>query len=355
MRHPARCAAILVVALLTPFVSASEPAPSLVKKSLRSEDPIVQAVKDTINGVVAIRVPRKDESDMVGSGVIISEDGLIVTNRHVIDGKANVKVRLNDRSDLDGKVIYYDPDVDLALIKIDPTQTRAYQKDPKAKLHTLKLGADDLILAEKAIAIGSPYGYDGTVSVGIISALNREIAMPNKVVIKGLIQTTAAINPGNSGGPLINILGEVIGINVAVRNGAQNIAFAINANTVDGFLKDYYKLRSNVAHGVTFEKIVIAETGDRQVVVVKNAAHSDLKQGDQIVTVAEQKVANEFEIERALAQSKPGEKVQVRVLRDHREVNVLVTLGASRGAGQVATVPQGPATTTAGVQATSQQ
>lgn len=342
MRHPSRCAAILAVAFLTPFVAGSEPT---ANTTIRSNDPIVQAVKKTIQGVVAIRVPREGDNDMVGSGVIISEDGLIVTNRHVIDGKANVKVRLNDRSDHNGKVIYYDPDIDLALIKINV----------KTKLHTLKLGADDLILAEKAIAIGSPYGYDGTVSVGIISALNREIAMPNKVVIKGLIQTTAAINPGNSGGPLINILGEVIGINVAVRNGAQNIAFAINSNTVDGFLKDYYKLRSKVEHGLTLEKKVIAETGDRQVVVVKNAAQSDLKFGDQIVTVADQKVANEFEIERALAQNKPGEKVNVCVLRGNREVNVLVTLTATGGAGQVATASKESAPTTANVRAAAQK
>ena len=346
MRYPARCAAVLAVAFLSPFVSASEPAAIAVKKSIRSDDPIVQAVKNTIDGVVAIRVPRKDDSDMVGSGVIVSEDGLIVTNRHVIDCKAHVKVRLNDRTDHDGKVVYYDPDIDLALIKINV----------KTKLQTLKLGAaDDIILAEKAIAIGSPYGYDGTVSVGIISALNREIAMPNKVTIKGLIQTTAAINPGNSGGPLINILGEVIGINVAVRNGAQNIAFAINANIVDGFLKDYYKLRSHVEHGMTLEKKVIAEVGDRQVIVVKNATESGFKPGDQIVTVAEQKIANEFEVERALDHSKPGEKVQVRVRRDHQEVSIMVTLTASLGAGQVAAVSQGTPTTTAGVQAANQR
>jgi serine protease Do len=343
MWYPSRCAAILAVAILTPFVSASEPAPN---SSIRSNDPIVQAVKDTINGVVAIRVQRSGEKDMVGSGVIVRKDGLIVTNRHVIDGKANVKVRLHDGTDLDGKVIYHDPDVDLAIVKINPA------KD----LPTLKLGAaDDIILAEKAIAIGSPYGYDGTVSVGIISALNREINMPNGVAIKGLIQTTAAINPGNSGGPLINSLGEVIGINVAMRNGAQNIAFAINANTVDGFLKDYYKLASPVEHGMKLAKKVIAEVGDRQVIVVKKASESGLKQGDQLVTVAGQKVANEFEVEQALFQSKPGEKVQVRVLRDLHEVSVMVTLAASRGAGQVAAVSQGTATTTANVRAASQR
>jgi len=341
MRHPSRCAAILAVALLSPFVSAQESNTS----SNRGNDPIVKAVKKTIKGVVAIRVARAGEKDMVGSGVIVRDNGLIVTNRHVLDGKSCVKVRLQDGTDFDGKVIYHDPDIDLALIKINPDKP----------LHTLKLGAaDDIILAEKAIAIGSPYGYDGTVSVGIISALNREITLPNGVTIKGLIQTTAAINPGNSGGPLINSDGDLIGINVAMRNGAQNIAFAINANSVDAFLKDYYKLASPVQHGMTLEKKVIAEG---QVVLVKKAADSGIKQGDQLVSVAGQKVANEFEVEQALYQSKPGEKVQVCVLRDHHEVNVMLTLTAANkvGAGQVAIVSPETTNTTAGVRAASQR
>jgi serine protease Do len=336
MRHPSRCAAILAVAILSPFASAQD-----LTTSNRRNDPIVWAVGKTIKGVVAIRVARAGEKDMVGSGVIVRDNGLIVTNRHVLDGKSSVKVRLHDGTDFDGKVIYHDPDIDLALVKINPNKP----------LHTLKLGtADDIMLGEKAIAIGSPYGYDGTVSLGIISALKREITLPNGVTIKGLIQTTAAINPGNSGGPLINSDADLIGINVAMRNGAQNIAFAINANSVDAFLKDYYKLASPVQHGMTLEKKV-------QAVLVKKAADSGLKQGDQLVSVAGQKVANEFEVEQALYQSKPGEKVQVCVLRDHHEVNVMLTLTAASkvGAGQVAIVSPETTNTTAGVRAASQR
>jgi serine protease Do len=341
------CAALLAVALLTPFVSASEPGQKTLSQNIRSEDPIVQAVKHTIHGVVAIRVPRSGEKDMIGSGVIVDGAGLIVTNRHVTGGKRYVKVRLHDRTDLDGEVVFHDPDLDLAIVSVKS----------KKSLHTLALGsADDMFLAEKAIAIGSPYGYEGTVSVGIISALNREIRMPNDVLMTGLIQTTAAINPGNSGGPLININGEVIGINVAMRDGAQNIAFAINAATVDSFLKDYYRRRNRVSHGIDCEKKVIAEVGgDRQIVIVKHASHGELKHGDQIVTMAGQKVANEFEIERALWHSKPGEKVEVNVLRDNHKVCVMVTLAASEGAGQAAVVSTEIPAATANVRAASQR
>jgi serine protease Do len=341
MRYPSRCAAILAVAFLIPFVAADEPN----KNDLR-RDPIVIAVEKTIKGVAAIRVKHADRDDSVGSGVIFGADGLILTNNHVCEGKVSVKVRLHDCAEYDGKVIYYDPDVDLAVVKIDA----------KTKLCTLKIGPGDIYLGEKVFAVGSPCGFDHTVSVGIISNRSRDIKRPdNGVVMKGLIQTSAAINPGNSGGPLINILGEVIGINVCKRMGAESIAFAINVNTVDGFLKDYYKQVSRVEHGMMLEKKVIGETGDRQAVVVKKAAESGLKQGDQIVTVAEQKIANEYEVEKALVTSKPGEKVQVRVLRDHQEVSIMLTLAASKGAGQVASASPEATTTTANVRAASQR
>jgi len=109
------------------------------------------------------------------------------------------------------------------------------------------------MVGETVLAIGSPFGYEATVSRGIISALNREITMPNDVIMTGLIQHDAPINPGNSGGPLINIKAEVIGVNVAMRDGAQNIAFTINARTVQGFLTRYSRRRSGVQHGVKFE------------------------------------------------------------------------------------------------------
>ena len=332
MRYPQTYpAAILAAALLASFVSASEPEQLALNKKIRSEDPIVKAVKQTINAVVAIRVPRKGEKDMIGSGVLVHDSGLIVTNRHVTGGKRFVRVRLHDRTDLDGEVVHTDADLDLALVSVKTAK----------KLHSLKLSsAADMMLAEKVIAIGSPYGYEGTVSVGIISALNREITMPNDVLMTGLIQTTAAINPGNSGGPLLNINGEVIGINVAMRDGAQNIAFAINADTVESFLSKYTKRLAGVDHGIKCEKKIIAEVGDRQIVIVKNAAHGNLKSGDQIVTIADRKIANEFDLEWAFGATKPGQAVEVKIVRNNQSVSVMLTLGVSPGAGQVAAVSQ---------------
>lgn len=331
MRHSrAYCAAVLAGALVIPLFATS----STVQAQAKRSNEVTEAVKKTKAGVVAIRVPRQGERDMVGSGVIVDETGLIVTNRHVTGGKKQLKIRLHDGTDVNGELVSSDPDLDLALIQIKTSK----------KLTALQLGPTDLMVGETVLAMGSPYGYDATVSRGIISALNREITMPNDVLMTGLIQHDAPINPGNSGGPLVNINAEVIGINVAMRDGAQNIAFAINASTVQAFLEKYSKRVSSVKLGIQCEEKIVAEVGDRQRVVVQNAAHVELKSGDELRVVGALKVANTFDVQRALWSMKPGEKVEVKVNRDGKEMVVNLTLEASQGAGSVAAVsPESPA------------
>ena len=220
------CAAILAATLITPLSFAQDQLTINPGQATRT-NPVVEAVKKTLGGVVAIRVPRQGEKDMIGSGIIVDESGLILTNRHVTGGMKQVKIHLHDGTDLTGKVVTTDSDLDLALLQIKTSK----------KLTVLHLGpTDDLMVGETVLAIGSPFGYEATVSRGIISALNREITMPNDVIMTGLIQHDAPINPGNSGGPLINIKAEVIGVNVAMRDGAQCIAFAINAGKVRAFI-----------------------------------------------------------------------------------------------------------------------
>jgi serine protease Do len=267
---------------------------------------------------------------MIGSGYIFDVRGYILTNRHVTGGKRNVKIKLNDGAELAGEVVVADADQDLAVVRIT-TKTAL-------KALTL-LGKDDLLLAEKVIAIGSPYGYEGTVSVGIVSAKNRAIHMPNDVLMTRLIQHNAAINPGNSGGPLININGEVIGLNVAMRDGAQNIAFAIHALTIKDFLEKNFNAQrvAGIEHGIKCEEKLIAEVGDRQRLVVKNATHQELKVGDEMLTLGQLKLANTFDLERALWDTKPGQKVEARIMRQGKEVAVTLTFAASHGAGEVAT------------------
>lgn len=159
--------------------------------------------------------PRPFERRDTGSGFIIRENGYIVTNAHVVKKAEKIKVTLNDNRSLDAKVVGVDSFSDLALIKIEASN-----------LPTLKMGSSQGIRpGEFAIAIGSPLGYDHTVTLGIISAVGRTVTDVNGNI--NFIQTDAAINPGNSGGPLLNLQGEVIGVNTAIRKDAQNIGFSI--------------------------------------------------------------------------------------------------------------------------------
>jgi serine protease Do len=192
------------------------------------------------------------------------------------------------------------------------------------------------MVGEDVIAIGHPFGYENTVSRGIISALGREINLPSGHALKGLIQTDASINPGNSGGPLLNINGELIGINVALRDGAQGIAFAINAGTVEKYLASTYTAK--VSHGIKTQEKVIAQVGDRQRLEVLEST-GNLKAGDQIVTVADNAVGNRFDLERALSGKMPGDNVQLKVVRQGGQTEIVtLTLAAGQGAGAVATV-----------------
>jgi serine protease Do len=301
-------------------------------------NPVTEAVKKSKASIVCIRVPRPGGGkDMIGSGVIVDERGIIVTNRHVVGANRSVAIALHDGSALTGEVIAADSHCDLAVVRI---QT-------KKKLAALPLApVNDLMVGETVIAIGHPFGYTNTVSTGIISALDREITMPTQDVISGLIQTTAPINPGNSGGALLNINAELIGINVALREGAQNIAFAINAASVKEFLgKHLSALKvSGVVHGLACEEKVIGETGDRQRVIVAGVPpDATLKSGDEIRAVGGLHVANGFDVERALWGTKPGDHVAFKVVRQGQEMTVILTLAAGQGAGTVAELGPMPA------------
>jgi serine protease Do len=335
-------AALLLAALWIPTAAAQEPEPF----SRRS--PVVEAVQKTKASIVCIRVPRPGGGkDMIGSGVIIDERGIIVTNRHVVGNNKSVSVRLHDASVLTADVLAGDPACDLAVLRL--------QSDKK--LAALALGpVKDLMVGETVIAIGHPYGYTNTVSTGIIAALDREITMPTQDTITGLIQITAAINPGNSGGPLLNVNGELIGINVALREGAQNIAFAINAGEVKAFLNKHLSAHkvSGIAHGLACQEKIIAETGDRQRVLVAGApATTKLKNGDEIRSISSLSIVNAFDVERALWGRKPGDQVAMKVVRQGQELTVTLTLSAAPGAGQVANLGPMPAPPAAATAATT--
>ncbi len=184
------------------------------------QEAVVEAALRALPSTVNIEVQFGNFGAGIGSGFIYSPDGYIVTNNHVVDGATEISVALQDGTKYDATEIGTDPDTDLAVIRIDASGL------PAAVLGT----SSDLVPGELAVAVGSPEGFQGSVTSGIVSALNRNIYIPNSVPLLDVIQTDAAINPGNSGGPLCNSMGEVVGINTAIYSqsgGYDGLGFAI--------------------------------------------------------------------------------------------------------------------------------
>jgi serine protease Do len=318
-----RCAlVVLVVALPAGFNSE-------VRGQYSRKTPIVEAVEKVRHAIVTLRVTRSSEwggkGGLVGTGVIVDERGYLITNHHVIADARKIQATLADRSVLEARIHTEEPDHDLAILRLVT----------KKKVKALTFGpGSDLMVGETVIAIGNPHGYTNSVSTGIISALGREITMPAGATLTNLIQTNASINPGNSGGPLVNINGELIGINVALRQDAQGIAFALNAETVKSVLsKHLSSLKvSKVGHGLTCTEKVASEGKERQKVVVEKVGNekSGLKQGDVLVKMGSLPVQNRFDVERALWGYKSGDKAEVVVLRAGKLTTVSLTLSGTQ-------------------------
>lgn len=214
------------------YVSDTTPEIVIINETC-SQEGIVSAVFNQVQNSVVHITSRTSERDFfmrmvpiegTGTGVIISSDGYILTNNHVVGGSESLIVALATGEEVRAQIVGVDPNTDLAIIKIDP---------PSA-LTVAKLGdSDEIRPGQMAIAIGNPYRLDNTVTVGVISAVNRTLTVDGSYRIRGVIQTDAAINPGNSGGPLLNSNGEVIGINSAIittTEGFQGIGFSIPIN-----------------------------------------------------------------------------------------------------------------------------
>jgi len=186
---------------------------------------IIGAVDKTKNAVVKIDVFKTVQGKLrpagSGSGFIFSSDGLIFTNCHVVEGAEKIMVSLLNENEIEATLVGKDPDTDLAILKI---YTEGYS--------VAKLGdAAELQIGQFVIAIGNPYGYQHTVTTGVISALGRTLQTQSGRLVDNVIQSDAALNPGNSGGPMINTDGEVVGVNTAVIQGAQGLSFSVDINT----------------------------------------------------------------------------------------------------------------------------
>ncbi len=295
------------------------------KAAFSRETPFSLAYKKTKDAIVTLRVKTASDwgsgSGAVGTGIIVDERGYVITNNHVVDDYKTVTATLSDKTTVEARVIAQDPKNDLAIVRLKSNKTfKALSFAP----------GTDLMVGESVIAIGNPFGlYESSLSTGIISALGRTVEVGD-ATLSNLIQTNIGINPGNSGGPLLNINGELIGINVAVRRDAQLIAFAINAETAKEVLRKHLSVDkvSKVGHGLTCREKVVSDDEERQKVVVEavNNEKAGVKKGDVLVKVGQLPVKNRFDVERAMWGYKAGDKIQAAVLRGGKLTTVSLTL-----------------------------
>ncbi len=264
----------------------------------------------------------------LGSGVIIDKRGLVLTNFHVVKGADEITIRLSDKREYRGQILGTDPKTDLAVVRFQPDHS----------LTVAALGnSDALRVGEWAVAIGNPFGLDQTVTVGVISATGRSDV--GIATYENFIQTDASINPGNSGGPLLNLKGEVIGINTAIVAAGQGIGFAIPINMVKRVV-DQLVDKGKVVRGwlgvslqpLTLELAQSLGMADANGAVVGStmadgpAAKAGLQQGDVIVGFNKIPVEDYRHVQRLVAESPVGKGVTLQVIRKKQKIDVPVTI-----------------------------
>ena len=293
-----------------------------------------------------------------GSGVIISKDGYIVTNNHVIDGADEIIVKLNDNREFKGRMIGTDPNSDLALVKIEGDD-----------FPTIPVGdSDALKVGEWVLAVGNPFNLTSTVTAGIVSAKARTRSVVYGIGgVESFIQTDAAINQGNSGGALVNAKGELVGINAVLSSPTGAYAgygFAIPTSVMTKVVSDLKQYGTVQRALLGIKGTSLAGDGDmmsdqpidksgatlsdkrkefgvvdgvwvREIVDGGSAAGSDIKVDDVIIGIDGKKVQNFADLQEAIAQHRPGDKVTVKVMRDKKEKNINITLKNEQGTTKI--------------------
>ncbi len=322
----------------TASVDAANPRMTPVVMAYRKARPAVVNVsaEKTINcggGVLGDDPTDQMLSDLLrcvpiqslGGGVVIHPSGYIATNAHVVRNAEKIFVTLADKTKLPAKVIVADLRHDVAVLKVE------LPKD--VKLEFLSLGrSDDLMVGETVIAIGNPMGYSSSLTTGVVSAVGRTLELPNNVKYEGLIQTDAPINPGNSGGPLLNINGELVGLNTAIRADAQNIGFAIPVDIVAAELATLLDVER--FHRVVFGASVTTKHGkggdELYIATIRKGTPADgvLSAGDRLLAMDDRALHQVPDYACALLEAKADQKLTFKVIRDGQEKTVSLTLAA---------------------------
>ncbi|MEN9845826.1 MAG: hypothetical protein RIS36_973 [Pseudomonadota bacterium] len=276
-----------------------------------------------------------------GSGFIWDARGYIVTNFHVIQNASAARITLSDQSSWEAKLVGVEPDKDIAVLKIEPTGTQ---------LTPITIGTSkDLRVGQRVYAIGNPFGFDHTLTTGVISGLGREIKSVTDRPIQGVIQTDAAINPGNSGGPLLDSAGRLIGMNTAIVSPSGSyagIGFAVPVDTINRIVPQLIKngvvkkpglgiqviesdlLRGNGIIGAIVANVLRNSPADKAgLTPLGRDANGKIQLGDIIVAVDESPIADGDDLLNILDEKQPGDKLKMRVINNGTERTVSVTLG----------------------------
>jgi putative serine protease PepD len=259
-----------------------------------------------------------------GTGFVYDTKGDIVTNQHVISGAGTVKVKFSDGSTYTASVVGSDSATDVAVLRVNA---------PSSKLNPLTLADSSKVeVGDGVVAIGNPFGLDGTVTSGIVSAVGREISSPDDTPIEGAIQTDAAINHGNSGGPLLDLRGEVIGITSQIQSeggGNDGVGFAVPSKTVKSIAAQFIA-NGKAEHALLGVTPTDTANGVRIATVKSGSAADDagLKQGDVITAVGSTKITSSAQIRAIIAGKQPGDGLTLTIRRDGSSKTVQVTLGA---------------------------
>jgi serine protease Do len=353
------CAAVGLFALAATAVLANPRRTAVVDVVERVRGAVVNIHSErTVRGSASEELFAHAPSNRVngmGTGIIIDPRGYIITNQHVVDDVNVIRVHLGDGSSHSARVLTRDHESDLALLKVDVGRP----------LPTIPLGtSSDVMVGETVIAIGNAYGYEHSVTVGVVSAIKRDVTLNKEISYKSLIQTDASINPGNSGGPLLNINGELIGVNVAIRAGAQGIGFAIPVDSALRVAADMLSVRkrNGTWHGLVCRDLVKStegrdsgsqasagkpSSGDppallRSLLVERAesgspAVRAGVQVGDVLLQVGNLRVNCALDLERALLDRAAGDKVPVLLSRKGEEQRVDLVLQTVEQAAPPAT------------------
>lgn len=301
---------------------------------------IIDAVDKTKNAVVKIDVYKTVKGKFrpagSGSGFIFSSDGLVFTNCHVVDGAEKIMVSLFNENEIEAQLIGKDPDTDIAVLKI---YAEGYS--------VAKLGSvEQLQIGQFVIAIGNPYGYQHTVTTGVISALGRTLQTQSGRLVDNVIQSDAALNPGNSGGPMITTDGEVIGVNTAIIQGAQGLSFSVDINTAKEIarqlIRDGKVFKAYV--GLMLQEVEINpkirqhyNLANRKGLFVTKiepdspASRSQLEEGDIIISFHGKNVNNTQELFKELTKRDILSLVDISVIRHTEQLNFSIAPVETKG------------------------